>query len=80
MDGEVLRRVLYFANWGTRAFSLRLPTRLLDPRTAELYCVSDSASVCGHEGNTILAFYSDEEESEWPEEEDALAALNLIRT
>jgi hypothetical protein len=71
---------LYFANWGTRVFRLRLPSRLLDLRTAELYCVSDSASVRVHKGNTILTFHSEEEESEWPEEEDALSALILIRT
>jgi hypothetical protein len=71
---------LYFANWGTRVFRLRLPSRLLDLKTAELYCVSDSASVRVHEGNTILTFHSDEEESEWPEEEDALSALIPIRT
>jgi hypothetical protein len=71
---------LYFANWGTRVFRLRLPSRLLDLETAELYCVSDSASSRVHEGNTILTFQSDEEESEWPEEEDALSALIPIRT
>jgi hypothetical protein len=71
---------LYFANWGTRVFRLRLPSRLLDLETAELYCVSDSASARVHEGNTILTFQSDEEESEWPEEEDALSALIPIRT
>lgn len=71
---------LYFANWGTRVFRLRLPSRLLDLTTAERYCVSDSVSVRVHEGNTILTFHSEEEESEWPEEEDALAALIPIRT
>jgi len=71
---------LYFANWGTRVFRLRLPTRLLDPRTADLYCTSDSASARVHRGNTILTFHSEEEESEWPEEEDALSALIPIRT
>jgi hypothetical protein len=71
---------LYFANWGTRVFRLRLSNRLLDPKTTELYCVSDSASVRVNERNTILTFHSEEEESEWPEEEDALPALIPIRT
>jgi hypothetical protein len=71
---------LYFANWGTRVFRLRLSSRLLDPKIAELYCVSDSASVRVHKGNTILTFHSEEEESEWPEEEDALSVLIPIRT
>lgn len=71
---------LYFANWGTRVFRLRLPSGLLDLETAVRYCASDSASVRVHGGNTILTFQSDEEESEWPEEEDALSALIPIRT
>ncbi len=70
---------LYFANWGTRVFSLRLPSRLLDLSAAEAYCASDSAWAREHEGSTILTFNSEEEESEWPEEEDALAALIPIR-
>jgi hypothetical protein len=71
---------LHFANWGTRVFSLRVPSRLLDLTTAELYCGAESAAAREHEGNTILTFRSEEEESEWPEEEDALAALIPIRT
>jgi hypothetical protein len=78
--GKYFDAFLYFANWGTRVFRLRLPSRLLDLKTAERYCASDSASVRIHEGNTILTFHSDEEESEWPEEEDALSALIPIRT
>src|SRR5215212_3858901 len=77
--GKYFDAFLYFANWGTRVFRLRLPSRLLDLKTAERYCASDSASVRVHKGNTILTFHSDEEESEWPEEEDALAALVPIR-
>ena len=71
---------VYFANWGTRELSLRVPSRLLDLATAELYCQTDSASAREHEGNTILTFLSEEEGSEWPEEEEALAALIPIRT
>ena len=36
---------LYLANWGTHRFKLRLPARLLDARTAGLYCVGACASV-----------------------------------
>lgn len=71
---------LYFANWGTRVFMLRLPSRLLDSKTAGLYCVAECASVHERKGNTILTFNSEEEEDEWPEEEDALSALIPIRT
>lgn len=71
---------LYYANWGTRVLKLRVSSRLLDLATAELYCFSDSASAYQSEGNTILSFHSEEEESEWPEESDALSALIPIRT
>lgn len=71
---------LYFANWGTRVLKLRLPSRLLDGRTADLYCTTDTVSAREHQGNTILTFNSEEEEHEWPEEQDALSALIPIRT
>ncbi len=29
---------LYFANWGTRILKLRVPSRLVGQKTAELYC------------------------------------------
>ena len=77
---EYFDAFLYFANWGTRIFSLRLPSRLLDLQTAELYCVGESASAREHKGNTILTLNSEEEEAEWPEEQDALSALIPIRT
>ncbi len=72
---------LYFANWGTNILKLRLPSSLLDRRTADLYCVGESASVREHKGKTILTFASDDEEiDEWPDESDALSALIPIRT
>jgi len=71
---------LYFANWGTNILKLRLPSSLLDKRTADLYCVSESASVREQKGKTILTFAShDEEIDEWPDESDALSALIPIR-
>lgn len=40
---------LYFANWGTRVVSIRVPRRFLDLRTARKYCRTRSASArtCG---------------------------------
>ncbi len=51
---------LYFANWGTRVLKLRLPSRLLDGKTADLYCLTDSVSAREHKGNTILTFTSND--------------------
>jgi len=36
---------LYLANWGTRVLKLRLPSRLLESRTAKRYCGGGSAFV-----------------------------------
>ena len=72
---------LYYANWGTHVFKVALPSRLLDRRTADLYCGGESASVREGNGKAILAFISEDEEHEWDEEDedDALAALVPIR-
>ena len=72
---------LYFANWGTNVFKLGLSSRLLDGKTAALYCVGESASARGGNGRTILTFASEDEDlDEWPDETDALSALIPIRT
>jgi hypothetical protein len=78
VDGEVLRRVLLFCELGDARFQPARSVPAARP-PAELYCGSEFASAREHEGNTILTFRSEEEESEWPEEQDALAALIPIR-
>jgi hypothetical protein len=55
---------IYVANWGTQAFKLRLPSRLLNLKTAQEYCAADSAYAWESRGNTIVSFVS-EEEGEW---------------
>lgn len=71
---------LYLANWGTHTLKLRLPSRLLDFKTAQQYCVGDSASAWGSRGNVILSFTSDDEEGEgWIEGEGHLAPLIPVR-
>ena len=55
---------LYFANWGTRVLMLRLPGALLDLRTAREYCDGESASVRRSGKNTILRWYSEDEDGE----------------
>lgn len=77
---EYFDAFLYFANWGTRILKLRLPSSLLDKRTADLYCVGEFASVREHNAKTILTFAAeDEENDEWSDETDALSALIPIR-
>ncbi|MBM4026027.1 MAG: hypothetical protein FJ280_11570 [Planctomycetes bacterium] len=70
---------LYLANWGTHVLKLRLPARLLDLKTAQQYCVGDSASAKGSRGNVILSFSSDEEGGDWVEGEGELSPLIPVR-
>lgn len=67
---------LYVANWGTRVLKLRLPTRLLDAKTARLYCGGERASVRETSGKVILTFRSEDDEGgEWVEGEGQLSSL-----
>ena len=47
---------VYYANWGTRQFMLRLPRELLDAETVLRYCFSDWAEVHTKGEFTILDF------------------------
>jgi len=72
---------LYFANWGTRILKLRLPSNLLDKRTADPYCAGEFVPVRERKGKTILTFASeDDENDEGADETGALSALIPIRT
>ena len=71
---------LYLANWGTYVLKLRLPARLLDTKTARLYCTGEHASVRERNGKAIVTFHSDDEEGgEWVEGEGLLASLISLR-
>ncbi|MBZ5551623.1 MAG: hypothetical protein LAO21_02805 [Acidobacteriia bacterium] len=70
---------LYFANWRTHILKLRLPSKLLDPETAQQYCVGDSAFVRQKAGRVILSFVSDDEGGEWDDEEEPSSALFAVR-
>lgn len=71
---------LYFANWGSRRFILRLPGKLLDRQVAEAYCGGASFSCRLKDGNIILSFCSEDEDNKWIEEESSLASLLPVRS
>jgi hypothetical protein len=71
---------LYLANWGTHVLKLRLPARLLNEATADLYCVGESASVRQKHGYTIFTFVSEDEEREWVEADGQLSSLISVRS
>jgi hypothetical protein len=71
---------LYFANWGTHVFKLRLPSRLLDLKTAHLYCSGEGAFAHEKNDKVILSFLSEcEGGGEWVEGEGLLSSLISVR-
>jgi len=71
---------LYFADWGTHVFKLRLPANLLDAGTARLYCFGERASVRKKNGRVILTFLSEDEEGgDWVEDQAHLSSLISVR-
>jgi hypothetical protein len=71
---------LYLANWGTHVLKLRLPPRLLDLKTALLYCSGEQAFAREKSGKVILTFVSEDEEGgSWVEGEGSLSSLISVR-
>ena len=70
---------LYFANWGSRRFMLRLPVKLLDSKDVELYCVGESLSCERKKDCIVLSFDAELEDFQWDEEDISLASLIPIR-
>jgi hypothetical protein len=71
---------LYLANWGTHVLKLRLPSRLLDLRTARLYCPGEAAFVREKNGKVILSLVSEDEGGgEWVDGEGLLSSLISVR-
>lgn len=69
---------LYVSNWGTHRLMLRLPIALLDPETAEDYCVDDQAHASVSGRFLVLDFTSTEEEGYFGFEEDAPGTLSSL--
>ena len=47
---------LYYANWGSRRFMLRLPAKLLHPQTAAPYCDGENLSCFQKNDHVVLSF------------------------
>jgi hypothetical protein len=71
---------LYLANWGTRIFKLRLPSRLLPADTTQLYCDGDCFAA-RYKGDHVVLTCNLEEEpgDDWEEGAGQLAALVPVR-
>lgn len=70
---------LYVANWGTHILELRLPGSLLDAKLAGAYCHSEHATVRAKDGNSILTFRSEAEDSEEMNGDGLLATMVFVR-
>ncbi len=71
---------LYLASWGTHRVMLRLPRTLLDPATAEQYCVGEAASVWATDTHVILDLASEDEDGDWDADgEGWLASIIPVR-
>ncbi len=70
---------VYVANWGMREFMLRLPRRLLDLDTANLYCVGELARARAAGDHAIVEFRSEDEPEDDEDGDDWMAALLPLR-
>jgi hypothetical protein len=70
---------LYFANWGTRFVSLRVPREFLDLATARTYCRTPSASARLSGRWLILDFASEREDDGLAAPEGALGTIVPVR-
>ena len=71
---------LYYANWGTQILKLRLPSNLLDAKTADAYCSGESAFIQEKAGRVIVSFIiEDGEVVAWDEDEWNLSSLISVR-
>ena len=69
---------LYYANWGTHILKLRLPSALLDFKTAQTYCIGDRFSVRLSNDKVILDFLSENEDGgDWEEDLHLTSFLSL---
>ena len=69
---------LYYANWGTHILKLRLPSVLLDFKTAKAYCNGDYFSARRSGDKVILDFLSESEDGgDWEEDLHLTSFLSL---
>lgn len=71
---------LYYANWGTQILKLRLPSNLLDAKTANEYCSGESTFIQEKAGRVVLSFIIEDGEAvAWDEDEWNLSSLISVR-
>ncbi len=72
---------MYYANWGTHRFILRLPGARVDPKTLRAYFVGEAARATVADDHLILNLHSEDEEPDYYEEsQGSLGTLVPLRT
>lgn len=75
---------LYFANWGTHWFMLRIPRKLIDVELAKKYCIGESATIYEKDDYLIFEFQVETEDYEdyyeFEEDESQLSSLISLRS
>lgn len=69
---------LYFANWGTHRFALRLSSRTLDVRTARRYLRGHSVSAYRKGDVLILDLSAQDEGGDWATDHDGTGLLSSL--
>ncbi len=69
---------LYYANWGTHWFSLRLPATLVDVKAMRRYCGSNLLTLRKKGEHLVLDFQSEDESGDWDGEPDASWLASLV--
>jgi len=69
---------LYYANWGTHWFMLRLPKKLVDLKTIKQYCGGDSFDIRVKGDFAVLEFRSEDESGDWEDDCDNNWLASLI--
>jgi hypothetical protein len=73
--------MVYYANWGTHRFMMRLPADLVDTNPLERYCKGGSATLKKARDNLILDLTASQEEySEWEEGGQWTSELAPVRS
>jgi len=71
---------LYYANWGTHILKLRLPSALLDLKTAQFYCRKHHLSARLNRDKIIIDFLSENEDYDESEDDRQLSSFLPLRS
>jgi hypothetical protein len=66
---------VYLASWGTHVLAFRFPARVLSLSEARGHCPGGAARALARRGHVVVQLVSEEEASEWVDEDDGSGSL-----